>query len=31
VTLGVDIERALCPQCARTEAAKRMAENTVIF
>jgi hypothetical protein len=31
VALGVDIERPLCPQCTRTAAAKRMAENAVTF
>jgi NADH-quinone oxidoreductase subunit F len=31
VSLGVNLERTLCPECARAVAARRMAENLVTF
>jgi len=31
LSLGVDLERTLCPECARKAAAIRMTENIVIF
>ena len=31
LSLGVDLERTLCPECARTVAARRMTENIVTF
>ena len=31
LSLGLDLERTLCPECSRTAAARRMTENIVTF